>query len=609
VSINAKAHMGMNSKWMIALLLWVGLMLAVSFVSYRQAVKELRLEAQISLASIDSKLNAQINKYQSLPKVVSKHNLIIDTLMSESNTDRNPTVQKLNVLLESYSHDTDSEAIYLLDANGTAIASSNWQQEDSFVGVDYRFRPYFQQSIKGFELGYFALGTVSGVRGYYFSTPVYHSDRVVGVLVVKIPLDAIEENLVDRSFDFVVTDVHGAVFFSSRTLWNYHSIGILSDEIKKRLIAQRQYGENKILPLTKDRNFSKVLTKGVITLNETSDEYLIFSREIKHIGWQLIAMVPHFSVVNSIVKTLLVFSLFYILLVLLYASWNRMVLARKDLAKNNALLEIRVDERTKALQITNTQLRDIIEKYKETEITLKQTEQELIQTAKLAMLGEMSAGINHELNQPLTAMRIYIQNMKIILDKGDKQKVYSVLDHLLKLNDMLEKIVGQYKVFARKAKGVLGPVSLAEVVDASVNILENKLSKSSIKLDVQPIPSDLKVVGDVVPLEQVVINLLNNAIQAVAEVDDANIKIELAVLDDNLELTVSDNGKGISEENLDQLFEPFFTTKNTGIGLGLTISKRIMDAFGGSIIALDKTQQGASFVITLKRYYWGLDNE
>jgi len=609
VSINAKAHMGMNSKWMIALLLWVGLMLAVSFVSYRQAVKELRLEAQISLASIDSKLNAQINKYQSLPKVVSKHNLVIDTLLSESNADRNPTIQKLNVLLESYSQDTDSEAIYLLDANGTAIASSNWQQEDSFVGVDYRFRPYFQQSIKGFELGYFALGTVSGVRGYYFSTPVYHSDRVVGVLVVKIPLDAIEENLVDRSFDFVVTDVHGAVFFSSRTLWNYHSIGILSDEIKKRLIAQRQYGENKILPLTKDRNFSKVLTKGVITLNETSDEYLIFSREIKHIGWQLIAMVPHFSVVNSIVKTLLVFSLFYILLVLLYASWNRMVLARKDLAKNNALLEIRVDERTKALQITNTQLRDIIEKYKETEITLKQTEQELIQTAKLAMLGEMSAGINHELNQPLTAMRIYIQNMKIILDKGDKQKVYSVLDHLLKLNDMLEKIVGQYKVFARKAKGVLGPVSLAEVVDASVNILENKLSKSSIKLDVQPIPSDLKVVGDVVPLEQVVINLLNNAIQAVAEVDDANIKIELAVLDDNLELTVSDNGKGISEENLDQLFEPFFTTKNTGIGLGLTISKRIMDAFGGSIIALDKTQQGASFVITLKRYYWGLDNE
>jgi len=609
VSINAKAHMGMNSKWMIALLLWVGLMLAVSFVSYRQAVKELRLEAQISLASIDSKLNAQINKYQSLPKVVSKHNLVIDTLLSESNADRNLTIQKLNVLLESYSQDTDSEAIYLLDANGTAIASSNWQQEDSFVGVDYRFRPYFQQSIKGFELGYFALGTVSGVRGYYFSTPVYHSDRVVGVLVVKIPLDAIEENLVDRSFDFVVTDVHGAVFFSSRTQWNYHSIGILSDEIKKSLIAQRQYGENKILPLTKDRNFSKVLTKGVITLNETSDEYLIFSREIKHIGWQLIAMVPHFSVVNSIVKTLLVFSLFYILLVLLYASWNRMVLARKDLAKNNALLEIRVDERTKALQITNTQLRDIIEKYKETEITLKQTEQELIQTAKLAMLGEMSAGINHELNQPLTAMRIYIQNMKIILDKGDKQKVYSVLDHLLKLNDMLEKIVGQYKVFARKAKGVLGPVSLAEVVDASVNILENKLSKSSIKLDVQPIPSDLKVVGDVVPLEQVVINLLNNAIQAVAEVDDASIKIELAVLDDNLELTVSDNGKGISEENLDQLFEPFFTTKNTGIGLGLTISKRIMDAFGGSIVALDKTQQGASFVITLKRYYWGLDNE
>ena len=609
MSINAKAHMGMNSKWMIALLLWVGLMLAVSFVSYRQAVKELRLEAQISLASIDSKLNAQINKYQSLPKVVSKHNLVIDTLLSESNADRNPTIQKLNVLLESYSQDTDSEAIYLLDANGTAIASSNWQQEDSFVGVDYRFRPYFQQSIKGFELGYFALGTVSGVRGYYFSTPVYHSDRVVGVLVVKIPLDAIEENLVDRSFDFVVTDVHGAVFFSSRTQWNYHSIGILSDEIKKSLIAQRQYGENKILPLTKDRNFSKVLTKGVITLNETSDEYLIFSREIKHIGWQLIAMVPHFSVVNSIVKTLLVFSLFYILLVLLYASWNRMVLARKDLAKNNALLEIRVDERTKALQITNTQLRDIIEKYKETEITLKQTEQELIQTAKLAMLGEMSAGINHELNQPLTAMRIYIQNMKIILDKGDKQKVYSVLDHLLKLNDMLEKIVGQYKVFARKAKGVLGPVSLAEVVDASVNILENKLSKSSIKLDVQPIPSDLKVVGDVVPLEQVVINLLNNAIQAVAEVDDASIKIELAVLDDNLELTVSDNGKGISEENLDQLFEPFFTTKNTGIGLGLTISKRIMDAFGGSIVALDKTQQGASFVITLKRYYWGLDNE
>jgi len=603
VSINAKTDMGVKSKWMIALLLWVVLMMAVSFVSYRQAVKDLRQEAQSSLASIDSKLNAQLNKYQSLPKVVSKHNLVIDTLLSESNIAKDSRTQKLNVLLESYNNDTDSEAIYLLDNHGTAIASSNWQQEDSFVGVDYRFRPYFQQSIKGLELGYFALGTVSGIRGYYFSTPVYYKESVVGVLVVKIPLDAIEENLVDRSFDFVVTDVYGAVFFSSRSQWNYHSISMLPDDIKKSLIDQRQYGENKLSPLTTDTNFSKVLTKGVITLKESSDEYLIFSREIKHIGWQLIAMVPHFSVINAIVKTLLVFSLFYILLVLLYASWNRMVLARKDLAKNNALLELRVDERTKALQITNTQLRDIIEKYKETEITLKQTEQELIQAAKLAMLGEMSAGINHELNQPLTAMRIYIQNMKIILKKGDKQKVYSVLDHLLKLNDMLEKIVGQYKVFARKAKGVLGPVSLAEVVDASVNILENKLSKSPIKLEIQPISADLKVVGDVVPLEQVVINLLNNAIQAVAEMDNASIKIALGLFDDSVKLTVSDNGKGISEENLDQLFEPFFTTKNTGIGLGLTISKRIMDAFGGSIIALDKTQQGASFVITLKRYY------
>ena len=282
-------------------------------------------------------------------------------------------------------------------------------------------------------------------------------------------------------------------------------------------------------------------------------------------------------------------------------SWYKTKKAQRQLATVNENLELLVQGRTAELTSSNLQLQDMLVKYQHTEQSLQQTQNELIQAAKLAMLGEMAASVNHELNQPLTAMRIYVENLRLLHRRQAYEQAAGNLTEVVKLIDRMSKIIGQYKLFARKSAGKIGPVALSEVIQTSISILANKLEQVQFVLSDTDTHQPLLVMADAIPLEQVLLNLLDNACYAASHQTNPKVWLDVSADTEHVTLTVRDNGPGLTAEQIEHVFEPFFTTKENGLGLGLAISKRIIDSFDGQI-AVSSNNDGAEFKLVLERF-------
>lgn len=581
----------------ITFILFVCYLMAVGLLAYTQVIEAVKASAEQDIQDVASRLDIELDKYRTLPRVLVLHPAISDVL---TNPDKG-NVQRVNDLLDTYNQSLSSDAVYLLSATGLTLASSNWDQADSFVGNDYGFRPYFQQAISGLEGSYFALGTVSGKRGYYFSFPVHNGESIIGALVVKVALSVIEDYNANADSELMVTDDHGAVFYSSHEAWNYSSLVTLPDAVRAEIIRQKQYGNGPIPLLTKQHSLDELLELDTLTLQYLSQQrtYLIADKTMSQVGWHLIALTPINQAYVLMGWILIGAIVLFVLVALLSMSWRRNVIAQRQLAAVNEQLELRVEQRTAQLQQTNNTLVETIDKQRITEQRLKETQNELIQAGKLALLGEMSASINHELNQPLTALRTYSETLRLMINKGKTEAFGETTDEIIKLIHKMATIVAQYKLFARKSAGKTGPVRVADTINASLSILESKISKMKAHIQIEPFDNQLQVMGEAVPLEQVLVNILNNALQAQEEQAEPKIELSVVVNTTSLCLTVRDFGPGFSEEQLARVFEPFYTTKGRGLGLGLTISQRIMASFGGDIRAMNHPEQGAVFTLSL----------
>ncbi|MGE4559494.1 MAG: sensor histidine kinase, partial [Desulfobulbus sp.] len=273
---------------------------------------------------------------------------------------------------------------------------------------------------------------------------------------------------------------------------------------------------------------------------------------------------------------------------------------RRTLEEAKEKLEIRVAERTAALTNTNAQLRQEIRERRRTEEELRKTRRELIHAAKLAALGQMSTVITHELNQPLAAIRTYTDNAVQLLAKGRQDDVGWNLEQIRELTERMGQLARQLKVFSRKSSGKLNKVPLHGVLDGAMEVMAPIISKSGVRLTINMPPELEGVRANAVLLQQVLVNLLANSLQAVAEQEEKQVEISVKRKDDKVLLRVQDNGPGIDPALARRIFEPFYTTKDPGkgLGLGLTISARIMEDMGG-LIRVVQTGSGACFEITL----------
>jgi two-component system C4-dicarboxylate transport sensor histidine kinase DctB len=570
---------------LIALLLWLS-----HFLSWKNGLDELRNSSGQQLEQFIGHLDSQLARFAFLPRLIAQNQRLVDLLKHPHSS---PRVDVVNHFLEEINDITGASATYLMDADGLTLAASNWQSENPFVGKNFSFRPYFTAAMQGESGRYFALGTTSARRGYYFSYPILYAADIIGVVVIKMDLSNIEQRWSNRDNQFIVTDDDGVIFITTRPDWLFRNISNISPQTRRDIANSRRYADTQIKPL--DLQPQQTLAAGGKILRLQQLDYLSLQQAMPEAGWRVMILAPLKDISsNAVVNISLLLLVLLIVLLIGLLSWQRYKRRQEHerfQLEAQRQLERKVRERTQDLTHE-------IDEHKRTEKELRETQDELIQTAKLAVLGQMSASISHELNNPLAAIRSYADNARQFLKLEKTDKADENLGRIGSLTERMARISSQLKAFARKSSGKLEAVKIASVVQSTLDIVNPQLKHSHINIDTGAIDKNLSIMADPIQLEQVLINLINNAINAI-DPQHGEIHIKTEQQQEWIMIHVEDNGPGISDENLDKIFNPFFTTRKSGLGLGLSISARILDSMSGHLSASNLEHGGARFSIAL----------
>jgi two-component system C4-dicarboxylate transport sensor histidine kinase DctB len=277
---------------------------------------------------------------------------------------------------------------------------------------------------------------------------------------------------------------------------------------------------------------------------------------------------------------------------------QRTIAARREAARGE--LERQVDARTRELSDANARLVQEVEERARAEASLHRLQDELVQANKLAMLGQISAGVAHEINQPVAAIRSYVDNTRVFLALSDMRKAASNLDSIANLTDRIGAITQELRTFSRKSSGKPEPVALDAAIAGAMMLMSARLRARNIRHARVGDSARVRVIAERARLEQVLVNLVQNAADALEGIREPQIIINVRCSRDDVQIEVSDNGPGVSAETLEALFTPFATSKPNGLGLGLVISRDIAAEFGGRLEYLRRDGPGASFVLSLR---------
>ncbi|HDR9061045.1 TPA: sensor histidine kinase, partial [Burkholderia vietnamiensis] len=597
-------------------------------ITWQRGVAELQRNAAVRVNRTTSALKSTLDRYESLPYLLGSHPYVQDLLAEPQRAD---LTARANRYLEDLNEHAHATVTYVVGADGLCVAASNWRAPDSFVGIEYRFRPYFIDAMNGRVGRFFGIGTISRDPGYYISQPVWRDGRIAGVVVVKLNLEWFQG--ADASEPLVVADDHGVVFLSSVPAWKYHTLHPLTEPVAASIYETRQYAQQPVTPLP--LRVEQVLGADAeivrVGAGRRAPRFLASKRRIGEPDWLLVTLAP-LAPVDADARNATIVTGFGFVSIALLAFYWRMRRARvREMIRGRALLQQayaelnrRVEERTADLSQANAQLQKEVGDRIRAEQELRAAHDELIQASKLAALGQMAAGITHELNQPLAALRSFSDNTRVLLDRGEQGAARENLEAIAALTERMGKITNQLKLFVGRAKPRNERALVVRALRSVLALLGERMRGVALTLTLrdatvapaQDAPLDLA--GDYpelvarcedLRLEQVLINLLGNALDAVggaaaaAVVAAPAIDVTLVVSAATLSIEVRDNGPGIAPDLLPRLFEPFFTTKEMGrgLGLGLAISSSIASDAGGALTARNAPDGGALFVLTLRR--------
>jgi len=548
-------------------------------------------------------LRGQMSRYQSLPALIADHYDIQALLADPDNparrTKADAYLKEINVLLAS-------SDIYVIKPGGETIAASNYDGPVSFVGENFSYRPYYQDAIQGRQGRFFALGTTSLKRGYYFSSPVTIRDEIKGVVVFKVDIDAIEASWKGDDYEILVSDPEGIIFMTDQLDWLYSSLKPLTADRLARTEASRRYANATLreLPITQT-SISGGHQLMTITMGGQAREYLVLAEPMPEAGWTVSVLLDtapvHAQAMTSVTAALLLLGLAVLAAAILLQRRARLR-ERLELQRSaQAELEERVALRTADLALVNQQLGTEVAERRATEQQLRQTQSDLIQAGKLAALGQMSAALSHELNQPLTAVKTYADNAAILIERNRTEEARDNVSRISSLADRMASISRHLRNFARKPNEQLGPVALADVVKDTLEIVAWRLKAAQTEVAVDLGSRPLIVQAGQIRLQQVLVNLISNAADAVEGQAVRLITLTARRQDDKVTIAVADNGPGIPDAIAPRIFDPFFTTKGVGkgLGLGLSISYNIIKDFGGNLAVMNQLEGGALFTITL----------
>jgi C4-dicarboxylate-specific signal transduction histidine kinase len=608
-----------NLRYLKLFLLLAALAALSGFATHRVAqqlgIAELQTTGLHRLDLYTASLEREIGKYAFLPGTLGLERDVVELLRQPQNNKRQPAV---NAYLEQLNERAGTLSIYVMDAGGHVLASSNWRRDDSFVGEDLSFRPYFRDALNNGNGRIFGIGTTRGEPGYYLSSRLDDDNRTLGVAVIKVSLEQLEKSWSTGEAPAMVSDENGVVILGSVANWKFTTLRPLDEATRSAFDQTQQYNRRALKPLglkeikelEHGARLVRISSDGpeMVTVYPVTGRFLAQSRPLPGTPWTL-TVFSHLEQVDDIAQSraavaVVVTALLFILGLMLGERRRHLkdqLAAREALQQAHDELERKVDERTADLSAANLLLQDEVAERIRAERTLHAAQDELVQAGKLAAIGQLSTGIAHELNQPLAALRTLSGNSVRFLDRGDQATARSNLERIAQLVDRMGLITGQLRTFARKSSGQRQTVALGHALDNALALLDPRLREANAEI-VRHCPQPEPVaLADANRLEQVLINLIGNALDAMQGQPQPCIELACAAIDRVARLSVRDHGPGLSDEALNHLFEPFFTTKaaGVGLGLGLTISAGILHDFGGTLSGANHPQGGAVFTLEI----------
>ncbi len=564
----------MRDRWYLRLsiVLICALAVVVIYVSNQfltqRFTETIRNRSEVRLALYVTNLMSELQRNSVVPQLLARDPELIKALDSKD-------YSLSTVRLLSFVDEIGAASLMLLDRDGRTVAAT----DRSRLGENHRAAPFFVNAQRNSRTVYTTYLKETGAYDLVYARRIESAGQMVGVITVEVDVARLERGWAGVSDAVIVTDSEGTIIMSTEPRWR----GLQEAEALQRQSA----------PSAIERALQA--TQGWTTL--PADAYLrgeaVLRREarVPHQGWRMVTFTTYASV-RERVNGVLAIELMGFAIIMAGLFWfssrrtaSRLVLFQRESAELRAL---------------NQRLQREIAEREKVEKTLQVAEQTIAQSSKLAALGEMSAAVSHELNQPLAAMKTYLAGARLLLQR---QRPEEALSSFQRIDDLLERmgaITRQLKSYARKGADSFEPVDTRAAVSSALAMMEPQLKTRAVNM-IRTLPNEpVMILGDRLRLEQVIINLLRNALDATQGRDDPTIEILLAA-GDTVTLQVRDNGDGI--DNLDDLFEPFYTTKQPGdgVGLGLAISSGIVNELGGRLTAHNAADGGAIFEVQLPR--------
>ena len=556
-----------------------------------------RARAALPLAAVA--LVGEIEKQQLIPLTLARDSSVIALLSAHTSAAEADLDRKLKAIAEY----AGATVIYVIGAAGRTIAASNAGEPTSFVGSQYQIRHYFRDAMANGTGAQYSLGTVSGRPGLYLSRRVEGPGAPLGVVVVKVELDEVEANWRASGAVAYVADEAGVIVATTLPGWRFSALSALSEAQAAAARERLQIGEEPLSP-------APIRQQDDLTIAEIDGHPTGFVGVSDAVGpaapgWSLTLLLPADAMLAEARRDGQITALLALLLLIALGGivWRRrqaQAARQTALAQMNTELEARVEERTNQLRRSNTALAAEITERETAEAKVHRLRDELAQVNRLSILGQIAASVAHEINQPLAAIRVYAGNAKRFFAIG---KPASAEDNLNEIVILTERIAGNTETlrsFARRAPSPVRPLAVEEAIEGALSLLSGRIRVAGVSVIRPARDPTLRVIASRIRLEQILVNLLQNALDALQGRTAPRIEILLAASAEMVWLRVRDNGPGVDHAIRAALFMPFTTSKERGLGLGLVISAEIARELGGDL-ELTPPQEGACFTVSLPR--------
>lgn len=567
-----------RGRWLMRIALGGILALAVAVIWITNAwlterfTETTRVRTELRLALYSGNIMSELQRTGVVPLLLARDPALIRALESGN-------FATTSGLLITARRDIAAASIRLLDMSGRTVAATN----RNLLGTSYASAPFFVEAQRSRETVFTAVARETGGTEFIYSRALVSDGRPVGVIVVEAELQKFERSWAGISDAVAVSDSEGRIILTTEPRWRGLTI--------EQALAAR----------SAPSAIRRALQATADWANVPPDAYLsgtaVMRTEarIPFRGWRMVAFTGYESVRERVNAVLALEIMGFAILLALAFYWRSRRARVQSAAYRRESAELRA---------LNARLSREIAERERVQKDLAVAELTLAQSSKLAALGEMSAAVSHELNQPLAAMKTYLAGARLLLQRGRGEEALSSFQRIDDLIERMGAITRQLKSYARKGGEAFEPVDLRAAISSALAMMEPQLRARTVRITRTLARGPVMVMADRIRLEQVIINLLRNALDATKSVAEPQVEL-LLTAGESAVLAVRDNGPGISD--LDKLFEPFWTTKKPGegTGLGLAISSSIVSDFGGRLTAHNAEGGGAVFEMQLPLHTGG----